>query len=243
MKILMPTTWVQQKAKLTLLAILGGFLFCQVPFIHAQTQDTTWQTPVPPLIWNTNTLTARTSTNIFGNSGTSSTPSFSTPIHLVYRTAVEVDEVLLEQLTGPQLTYSYNWYASYSSNFGILDVYVNGITFNDLQYLSLGIVITIDDIRGSEAITFPQLNTEALSMTPYPNPTQGELQIDIEGNESEPMNLKVYNIQGQCVLTRKIIPVNESLTIPLSLKGFSPGTYWLQLQGSSSLVKAIQLIR
>lgn len=234
----MHLAWAQGRLKYCLLAILGCFLFCQMPTAQAQTQDTTWLAPVPPSNGLSSSRTVSNSTNLNPNAAFNYVPP---SINLYYRVPADVDDVLINQVSGSPLTFTYSWYSI--SSFNYLLVSISGISYNDLQYLRIGIVITVDDIRSTEFLKFDQLDVQKLSMVPYPNPSQGTINIEIQGNESKPMTLKVLDLLGRCVWKQSIMAVDERLNIPVSLEGLRPGSYWLHLQGSSQVVKPIQIIR
>lgn len=219
----MHLAWAQSGMKYVVLTILGGFLCGHISTANAQTQiqDTIWYTPTAPY--------------------TNGTSSSTVPVHLAYTMPVTVHNVLIAQVSNSNINYSHFWYGN--TWFNQLDIYIAGVSNNNFPGFRVGIVITIDDIRNSERILFKQLDIQELSMTTYPNPTSGKVTLEIQGNESQPMTLKVLDLQGRCVLTETIKPVNEFLKKSISLEPLSPGSYFLQLQGSSQIIRPIHVIR
>ncbi|HEY4786689.1 MAG TPA: T9SS type A sorting domain-containing protein [Bacteroidales bacterium] len=60
----------------------------------------------------------------------------------------------------------------------------------------------------------------------YPNPTKGQLLIEIQGYDKEDKTLLyLYNLSGNLMIN-SVITENS---IPLDLSGYSPGTYILKL--------------
>ncbi|MCK5856178.1 MAG: T9SS type A sorting domain-containing protein [Bacteroidales bacterium] len=150
-------------------------------------------------------------------------------------------------------TYS-NSLGKYSFNslpYGKYQVYTNLInyqinpsvattTINDLDkkeiniYIGNGVVTSFEDgsISDIKAIVFP-------------NPTSGNLTLELSLKQEEVLNIKVYNVFGQqvktCLLNTHFLAGSYSQQIDLS--SLSQGVYYLVIEDKSKQYKALKIIR
>jgi len=85
-------------------------------------------------------------------------------------------------------------------------------------------------IRGSEFSPF--------SAAVYPNPTEGEITVKIEGGKTGAISLELVDIMGRKVWEENRLLLAESQSLPISLE-VSPGVYFLRIsqQGNRRVVK------
>lgn len=234
------------RIKYALLLLLGGSLFLPLNTAQAQaqTQDTTWY-GIPTstsfyrgfssfsYTYSTSSLNLSTSST---SSSTSSTSS-STSTLVYYRVNQAVDDVLVDQVSGSPLNYTYTW-NMVRSNTGVA-INLNGIGTADLPNLRVGIVITVDDIR--EAPVFA--SRMPADLVAYPNPCRDMLSLKLVGYEPNDMKLDILNIQGEVVHSQSIRSFEGESVQRISLGNLSPGYYILSLQGREKIIKPIQVVR
>ncbi len=75
----------------------------------------------------------------------------------------------------------------------------------------------------------------------YPNPSNGNVTVDVTGLTDEPMTLKVYSITGQLLWSKTISPSNGSLHASLQLTQLKTGLYTMQLVQNDHM-KNVKLI-
>lgn len=72
------------------------------------------------------------------------------------------------------------------------------------------------------------LGDEFVSTIPYPNPASDELILEWINNHNEPMDLVIYNVAGQAIISRKYSPALEGLNqVKLDVSGLSAGIYFV----------------
>jgi PKD repeat protein len=72
------------------------------------------------------------------------------------------------------------------------------------------------------------LETETLAVQPYPNPAQDELFIDWINQESESMQIIIYNASGQVVLDKKYEPTLSGLNqVKVNISDLKSGIYFV----------------
>jgi len=146
--------------------------------------------------------------------------------------------------TGGEFT-NYEWYKNNELIFESPEadtLFLENITYSDtgvyichaqnslLNLLNLHrnpVHITID--TGTNIADFYNLQK---SITIYPNPASEEITV-VMPFESEPVNLKIFDSEGQCVLTKRYIQSNNS-QIAVGMQGLIPGIYFLQAQTENS---------
>lgn len=65
----------------------------------------------------------------------------------------------------------------------------------------------------------------------FPNPTKGNLIIELKTYSKNPVNLTINNMLGEVVFRMKDIVINNSKTIEVNLNTFKDGAYLLRLSG------------
>lgn len=86
------------------------------------------------------------------------------------------------------------------------------------------VLVTVDTCVG---IADPDL---PFAVQVYPNPSQGEFVIDLEGTyDRQGMQIRVFSTEGRILLERAVLPFSGKHTERLDLRGFSTGIYFLEL--------------
>ncbi len=117
---------------------------------------------------------------------------------------------------------------------GVYTVVLRGdLLFGCSSYDTLTIVV-INDIGINE-------QNKINLLTVYPNPTFGELNIDVSNYKGEKTSLEIHNVAGKLIYSKEFIRVNEKITI--DLKELERGTYNLRLigKGIQSNVRVIKM--
>jgi hypothetical protein len=132
------------------------------------------------------------------------------------------------------------------SNSGLLNPYIDG-TISDAYYLMCyGYILPLSKVytnpmyNGSCNLTIGLKNNsiELPRVSLYPNPTQGNFAIDVEGIELSKAQLSIINATGQLVFY--LLQVNQSENIDIS---FLPtGVYCLKIQTANNH-KVLKLIK
>ena len=68
----------------------------------------------------------------------------------------------------------------------------------------------------------------------YPNPASEKITVLLPF-ESEPVNLRIFNLEGKCVLTEQHTQVNNS-EITVGIRGLKPGIYLLRIQNKETII-------
>ena len=123
-----------------------------------------------------------------------------------------------------------NLYISYSIGEPVVGTVTgNGLILNQgFEQSDLTIVATVD-IK------------ESLSATVFPNPAKNELVILVENNQESALNVKLYNLLGQLVLSQKI-EVIRGQPIQLNVSDVGNGLYLLRLSQMSRLDYTKQVV-
>lgn len=234
------------RIKYALLLLVGGSFFLSLNTAQAQTQDTTWYS-IPTstsslqssssfsYTYSTSSLSLSTTTTTTNTTTSTSTSTTSTLVY--YSVSQVVDDILVKQVSGPTLNFTYTW-SMVRWNTGVA-INLNGVGTADLANLRVGIVITVDDIR--EAPFFASQMPADLVV--YPNPCQDMLSLKLEGYEPNDMNLNILNIQGEIVYSQTIKAFAGESIQRVSLGDLSPGYYILSLKGKERITKPIQVVR
>ncbi|HXB40282.1 MAG TPA: T9SS type A sorting domain-containing protein [Bacteroidia bacterium] len=78
------------------------------------------------------------------------------------------------------------------------------------------------------------------NLTVAPNPTEDACTITYKSNSKEPLQIKVYNMEGKTVLTESDTSVGEQVTKTISLKELGKGVYFVHItQGKNSEVRKV----
>jgi hypothetical protein len=77
-------------------------------------------------------------------------------------------------------------------------------------------------------------STSTSEIKTYPNPTTSVFYIEIDQSVSQLATLDVYTLSGQRVISQKQLRINEGKNVfMIETDSWNPGTYFLQLNGSS----------
>jgi uncharacterized protein YjdB len=74
---------------------------------------------------------------------------------------------------------------------------------------------------------------EKVAMMVYPNPTKGNLTIEIFTGKTETMDIQIQNALGNVVYTERHVQVNGKLIKSIDMSGYSEGVYFLKLSGDT----------
>jgi len=77
-----------------------------------------------------------------------------------------------------------------------------------------------------------------------PNPTDDACNISYISNSKEPLQIKVYDVNGKTVYTETDANINEQVNKTLSLKNLGEGTYFVHLsQGKQSEIRKMVVVK
>jgi hypothetical protein len=77
-----------------------------------------------------------------------------------------------------------------------------------------------------------------------PNPTDDACNVSYTSNSKEPLQIKVYDVNGKTVYTEMDTNVNEQVNKTLSLKNLGEGTYFVHLtQGKQSEIRKMVVVK
>jgi hypothetical protein len=98
-------------------------------------------------------------------------------------------------------------------------------TFNDVYNANCECVgtVSVDELAWADQISV------------YPNPTDGLLNIAFQTLNAQQLNIKVFNVMGQLVMTEqfnKVVAGKNNLTVDLS--GLNTGIYMVEVLGGQS---------
>jgi hypothetical protein len=85
-----------------------------------------------------------------------------------------------------------------------------------------------------EILSLPVLAEQSVRV--YPNPTSGEVFVELGRAEEEETHLSVYNIYGQLLVNRKLAPGELQHRIDLVGEGFTSGTYLIAVRTPEGVV-------
>ena len=105
-----------------------------------------------------------------------------------------------------------------------------------------GQAIYIDNINLYSSLTTDEKNIEnSGSISVYPNPSSGNVTINISSVLKEDYQLEIFNLVGQKVYTEQLTPVNGSIKKEINLVPFGKGLYILNFTSNkkTSNVKVI----
>jgi len=126
---------------------------------------------------------------------------------------------------------SYQWFDSSGNQtltidgsvygLGVVEAYVvvtdvNACTATDT------INITVDPCTGFDESALDMLHI-------YPNPSNGRIYIELGNVFENTCDITVYNMQGQVVLSEKILNINHNSTLELNLSKQARGVYYIKL--------------
>ncbi|NVO04034.1 MAG: C10 family peptidase [Bacteroidetes bacterium] len=77
-------------------------------------------------------------------------------------------------------------------------------------------------------------NKPKTSFNVFPNPNNGMFTVELNGDNSENLNLSVYNIVGKEVYSIKNIAASNQFSKRINLEGLSNGIYFIKLESNSN---------
>jgi len=85
------------------------------------------------------------------------------------------------------------------------------------------------------------VETAAPDFQVYPNPTSGEVNLDLSAYEGQDVRIELYNAQGQLLQARKLTAAIGNVE-QLDLSAYQTGMYWIKLSGTALRLTAKQVI-
>jgi PKD repeat protein len=113
------------------------------------------------------------------------------------------------------------------------------VRFRFAFYSNGGNNLYLDDINLSSEVNLSSINPAQLSgsINIYPNPSHGEVNLDLELRQSESVELILMDQVGRTVLRDGPLPLNAGLNqLKLSATGLAEGTYLLEVAGESGVL-------
>ncbi len=74
-------------------------------------------------------------------------------------------------------------------------------------------------------------NTNDYTIKVYPNPSKGQVNIDIKGDINDDLQLSLYNAQGQLVYAKDVKYLSSHKIITIDVRNLAKGVYTIRLQG------------
>lgn len=99
----------------------------------------------------------------------------------------------------------------------------NGCTRTEA--FTVGVSVGINDVN------------EAISLSIYPNPTNGLVNVDIELNTTADVNVDVYNMVGERVIEVKALNITNS-TVQLDMTDLPEAAYFIRVSSGSNVVNS-----
>jgi hypothetical protein len=91
-------------------------------------------------------------------------------------------------------------------------------------------------------ISLPESLEQDVTVRLYPNPTQGDFNIDVAGNLYGNINIRLSDLMGQPVFKTQIVKKQAESIHPIHLPALPEGVYMLQLSGEDQQQYVIKLI-
>jgi len=89
-----------------------------------------------------------------------------------------------------------------------------------------------------------QITKEKLKITKlFPNPASELIHIEIQSLESEKIQLKVYNMEGQLIKTESVIVLDDIQMVPLEIGEFNSGVYQLLISDDRGRTYAERFVK
>ncbi|MBK6945638.1 MAG: T9SS type A sorting domain-containing protein [Flavobacteriales bacterium] len=111
-------------------------------------------------------------------------------------------------------------------NYEFFDMHpYSGTSYYRLKQVDFDGTFTYSDI-----VPVHNPNGSDASITVFPNPTQGETIVSIQGTSEGTIELSVINAQGQQVLNYSRTATSTGFTVPVSLDGLPSGIYVVRVQ-------------
>ena len=79
----------------------------------------------------------------------------------------------------------------------------------------------------------------SLIMKAYPNPTQGDLTLEITDLKLENLTFQLIDLQGRSIENRKIANTNETI----KMENLPSATYFLKVTNNNKEVKSFKIIK
>ncbi|MDD5569947.1 MAG: C25 family cysteine peptidase [Bacteroidales bacterium] len=97
--------------------------------------------------------------------------------------------------------------------------------------------VTVTDVngcarKGETAVGCDRYNSDTSEVIIYPNPNNGEFTIDFLFKNVETVNIKIYNLAGEIILSDKII-VNKVQTNLIDMKSIADGIYFMEIKSDT----------
>jgi hypothetical protein len=109
----------------------------------------------------------------------------------------------------------------------------------ELAPLSVNAII----LKGLNTAIKPELEKTSFKASVYPNPATDQVHLDFSLPESSPMNIGLFNANGQLLRTiSNAVFEAGSHQIDLNMDNLSAGVYWIRLQSDQS-IQTIKIIK
>lgn len=96
---------------------------------------------------------------------------------------------------------------------------------------------TVESVTISGIVGINELGSIFTSVQISPNPSNGNFTLQLVANETSPVSVKVFNLQGQAVYTSVLNTVaGQASTQSIKLDNAASGIYIIQIQASDALV-------
>lgn len=119
------------------------------------------------------------------------------------------------------------------------DYDVTLIATNDCGSDTLTQTVTITGVVG-----ISELGSMFSSVQISPNPSSGNFNLKVVANQTSPVNVKVFNLQGQVVYTSVLNTVaGQASTQSIQLGNSASGVYIIQVQGNDALITEKLIVR
>jgi calcineurin-like phosphoesterase family protein/Big-like domain-containing protein/purple acid phosphatase-like protein/type IX secretion system substrate protein len=82
-----------------------------------------------------------------------------------------------------------------------------------------------------------------INVTGYPNPTNGNYNLNIQSEKDEWINMRLYNQTGKLMLEKKISLESGAVNTSISMDGMGHGTYVIKLVGSSGSLEIMKVVK
>ena len=97
-------------------------------------------------------------------------------------------------------------------------------------------LLSLDDIlvTGTSAIGVNELDRDPLKLYAYPNPAVSYTMLNFTVDKASNVTLKVTDVLGKEVMKREISGVSGKYSLPLSVDGYSAGTYFYTVTSATA---------
>ena len=124
-------------------------------------------------------------------------------------------------------------------NYEFVDMHpYSGASYYRLKQIDFDGTFTFSDI-----VPVNNPNGSLASITIFPNPTQGDAVISIQGTVDGTIELSVINAQGQQVLNYSRTVTVEGLMVPISMEGLPSGIYVVRMQEQGQLAVDVKVLK